>query len=217
MKIFFFLAVLVGCTAAQNITINIDLGNIIREIDENIDNFVDNFAADLQSAANEAARLLVDAWNLFRRVSIRLISLFSSSYANLLQSAIDATSGAFLYDFNGSWLRNVSRQYFQNAREIYGDALQYYIANLNASYDAYQCWNASRADVAQVLNSFINETIVESRPLVSEFRNYTNGEFKILSANFTSYRQGAFNKCASLLLWTIRSCLDNYVSSKVVF
>ena len=214
MKLFFFLiaAVLVAGTSAQNNSISVDLQRIFNRTDAQVDAFVNSFVKDLRGAANDASTLLSNFWNTARSNLLEWYSVWSPVYSSLVDRALNMTMQAFSIDYSAVSLGNATITSFQNARALYSEIFQQYIGTNSTAYNVYQCWNASRSQVTQVLGTFINSTFTLSRPTIVEFRNVTTREFNTVMANFTSYRLQAIRQCPLYLIFKVLSCRNQYVN-----
>ena len=214
MKLFFFLvaAFLVAGTSAQNNSISGDLQRIFNRTDAQVDAFVTDFVNDLRGAANNGLSLLSNFWNGVRSGLLEWFGVTSPAFVSLVDRALNVTVQTFAIDYSASWLRNVTITNFQDARALYNEIFQQYIGTNSTAYNVYQCWNASRSQVAQVLGTFINSTFTLSRPSIAEFRNVTTREFNTVMANFTSYRLQVIRQCPVYLIFRVAACRNQFVN-----
>jgi hypothetical protein len=215
MKLFFFFiaTLLIGSSTAQSSQSNItaEFQAIFNELNANADRFANELVAAMQGAARAARDALVASYTALK---IFVAPFLSGEYLNILGAAVNVTANTLLEDTSAVFLLNTTAEYFSVARTIYRDAVsryaQFFNSSLVLSSEIYQCWNATRPQIAQVFRTFINNTRVQSKPIIDTFKNTTATEYSKFNQNFTSYQRNT--PICFILFKSCRDRKDQYVS-----
>lgn len=148
-------AVVICGVSAQNYSLLIqsDLNLFFNRSITREDGVVNSISIRLQSKAETSGNILITTWNGLKTV----ISLVTNVVARRnfildLEAAFSGTSIVLNSEYSYDWLRNRTRSYFRTARSQYNAHIQDYVNSLyNVSSAVYQCWNASRGEIATVI------------------------------------------------------------------
>jgi hypothetical protein len=180
-------------------------------LNANADRFANELVAAMQGAVRAVRDALVASYNALK---IFAAPFLSGEYLNILGAAVNVTANTLIDDTSAGFLLNTTVEYFSVARTIYRDAVSRYIQFFNSSLvvssEIYQCWNATRPQIAQVFRTFINNTRVQSKPIIDTFKNTTAAEYSKFNQNFTSYQRNT--PICFILLKSCRDRKDQYVS-----
>jgi hypothetical protein len=213
MKLFIFLiaALFVGATTAQG-NIPEDVSNIINNLAISANNFASNFANGVRAAVIDGLAAFQTWWNAYAAFPFFGAPLVSSALNTTVNSGFNTVRDAFA---NNEAIRSSIYSSLQN---VYQQLLADYAALANATAEVYQCWAQYKPQAIQVLSKFINDTAIQSRPLISSYNQYVIQQNAILTANFVSHQFNATARCAlKFFPSAIRSCKDQYVSRVLKF
>lgn len=217
MKVFLFLfaAFFIGSSAAQsNETISVEVERFLNASEAAVNAVVNVFVHDIQFKVEIASNVTNAAWRIFRPILTALVdSTNSRNFISQVEAALNATAQAFLSDFSGGSLRDRISTFFDTATvQLVAQVQDIAGALQNASIDAYQCWNASKAEVETALNTFVETTRNQTQPILENYANAVESALEKVIGNFSTYQIGITASC----WWpfTAVRCRINYVSFK---
>lgn len=204
---------IIDCSSAD--LISAELQTFINKSDVRISKFADQFVSgtyqDTSYAIDEAAH----QWNQFKPVLIQQLDMMTNDeLTNLIGSSIDLTVKVVYSESSDDVIQNRLDFSFAFAKLRYTTEILDFISNLNNSRVEKKCWDSLRVRISAILDTFINNVILQSSPIRSNHKTILSIALDRLIRNITDYQSTVSDLC-----WkptTIISCKSDFVSFAII-